>query len=171
VSAGEQTLLLFSGIVAVLVAASLIGFVLNFRYAESPVVGNLNARIKAWWVMVALIGLAFALGKAGVITLFAIASFAALREFLTLTRTRRGGIIRAGGRLFVVLPLQFSDRLVRPLFDPDSGSMFSRCCRSWRHCGALRPILCVRIAEVQWSLVISVYCVSSATAASKIGAK
>ena len=80
-SAGQQTLLLFTGIAAILVAASLVGFILSRRYEEGPVVANLNARIKAWWVMVALIGLAFALGKAGVIVLFALASFAALREF------------------------------------------------------------------------------------------
>jgi phosphatidate cytidylyltransferase len=106
VSAGEQTLLLFSGIAAVLVAASLIGFVLTLRYAQSPVVGNLNTRIKAWWVMVVLIGFAFEAGKAGVITLFAIASFAALREFLTLTRTRRGDHLALAAAFFVVLPLQ-----------------------------------------------------------------
>jgi phosphatidate cytidylyltransferase len=67
VSAGEQTLALFGSIAAVLAAASLIGFALKLRYAQSPVVGNLNARIKAWWVMVALIALAFSLGKGGVI--------------------------------------------------------------------------------------------------------
>ena len=106
-SAGQQTLVLFGGITAVLVAASLIGFVLTLRFAESPVIGNLNARIRAWWVMIALIGLAFALGKAGVITLFAIASFAALREFLTLTRTRRGDHLALAAAFFVVLPLQY----------------------------------------------------------------
>src|SRR5438128_11801648 len=57
--------------------------------------------------MVALIGLAFALGKAGVITLFAIASFAALREFLTLTRTRRGDHLALAAAFFIVLPLQY----------------------------------------------------------------
>ena len=64
-SAGQQTLVLFGGITAILVTASLSGFVLSLRFAESPVVVNLNARIKAWWVMVALIGLVFAVGKAG----------------------------------------------------------------------------------------------------------
>src|SRR5262249_38275157 len=107
VSGGEQTLLLFGGIAATLAAASLIGFALTFRYAESPVVGNLNARIKAWWVMVALIGLAFALGKAGVIVLLALASFAALREFLTLRRARRGDHLVLAAAFFVVLALQY----------------------------------------------------------------
>src|SRR5436190_1667263 len=100
-------MLLFSGVAAILAAASLIGFALAHRFAESPVVGNLNARIKAWWVMVALIGLAFALGKAGVIVLFALASFAALREFLTLTRTRRGDHLALATAFFIILPLQY----------------------------------------------------------------
>jgi len=107
VSAGQQTLALFGGITAILLAASLIGFLLTLRLAESPVVGNLNARIRAWWVMVTLIGLAFALGKAGIIVLFALASFAALREFLTLTRTRRGDHLALAVAFFVVLPLQY----------------------------------------------------------------
>ena len=40
--------------------------------------------------MVLLIALAFLFGKGGVILLFGFASFAALREFITLTPTRRG---------------------------------------------------------------------------------
>jgi hypothetical protein len=54
------------------------------------VIDNLVARINAWWVMVLVIGLAFLFGKAGVIVLFLLISFHALREFLTLAYTRRG---------------------------------------------------------------------------------
>ena len=50
---------------------------------------NLNARINAWWVMVVVIGVAFWLGTGAVILLFYAVSFYALREFLTLTPTRR----------------------------------------------------------------------------------
>jgi phosphatidate cytidylyltransferase len=162
VSAGEQTLLLFGGITAILVAASLIGFVLTLRYAESLVVANLNARIRAWWVMVALIGLAFALGKAGVITLFAIASFAALREFLTLTRTRRGDHLALAAAFFVVLPLQYY------LIGIEWYGLYSILIPVYVF--LLLPVVAAlrgdtaqfmrRIAEVQWGLMISVYCVS-----------
>ena len=55
--------------------------------APNAVIDNLNSRIKAWWVMVVAIGIAFAFGKAGVIVLFAFASFTALREFITLMPT------------------------------------------------------------------------------------
>ena len=56
----------------------------NQRYAV-----NLVARINAWWVMVVVIGVAFWLGTGAVILLFYAVSFYALREFLTLTPTRR----------------------------------------------------------------------------------
>ena len=161
-SAGQQTLALFGGITAILVAASLIGFLLALRLAESPVVGNLNARIKAWWVMVALIGLAFALGKAGVIVLFALASFAALREFLTLTRTRRGDHLALAAAFFVVLPLQYY------LISIEWYGLYSILIPVYVF--LLLPIVAAlrgdtanfmrRIAEVQWGLMISVYCVS-----------
>ena len=87
----KQTLMLFGGIGAILVLASLIGFILQWRTrgAPNPVIDNLNARINAWWVMVLVIGIAFWLGTAAVILLFYAVSFYALREFLTLTPTRR----------------------------------------------------------------------------------
>src|SRR5882724_9163247 len=107
-TARDQSLVLFAGILGVLVVASLVGFVLGRRPgAPDPTIENLNARIKAWWVMVALVGLAFALGKTGVIVLFALASFAALREFITLTPTRRGDHWVLALSFFVVLPLQY----------------------------------------------------------------
>jgi phosphatidate cytidylyltransferase len=162
VSAGRQTLLLFAGIAAVLVIASLVGFMLSRRYAGSPVVANLNARIKAWWVMIALIGLAFALDKAGVIALFALASFAALREFLTLSRTRRGDHLALAAAFFVVLPLQYY------LIAIEWYGLYSILIPVYVF--LLLPVVAAlrgdttrfmgRIAEVQWGLMISVYCVS-----------
>jgi len=57
--------------------------------------------------MVALLAVAFTFGNAGVIVLFALASFAALREFITLTPTRRGDHMALAVAFFVVLPLQY----------------------------------------------------------------
>ena len=70
--------------------------------------------------MVILIGIAFLFGRIGVIVLFAFASFTALREFITLTETRRGDHYALVAAFFVVLPIQYyadRDRLVRALFD------------------------------------------------------
>src|SRR5690606_3979868 len=67
----RHTLLLFAGIGALLLIASLIGFLLKRRAAEpSPTIDNLNARIAAWWVMVLVIGGAFLLGHVAVTLLF-----------------------------------------------------------------------------------------------------
>ena len=87
----SQTLMLFGGIGAILVLASLIGLILKLRTRGTPnaVIGNLNARINAWWVMTAVLLLAFWLGRIGTIVLFFLVSFAALREFLSLVESRR----------------------------------------------------------------------------------
>ena len=78
----HATWMLFGGVAGVLILASAIGALLKWRIAQGgphSVIDNLNARVKAWWVMVAVIGLAFALGKGGVIVLFYLISFYALR--------------------------------------------------------------------------------------------
>ena len=87
----DNTLSLFAGIGALLLLASVTGRLLKWRAGPAPhaVIDNLNARINAWWVMVLVIGIAFLFGNLGVILLFYFVSFYALREFLTLTPTRR----------------------------------------------------------------------------------
>ncbi|MGH6882327.1 MAG: phosphatidate cytidylyltransferase, partial [Hypericibacter sp.] len=100
---------LVAGILLVLVTASLVGYLLARRQQGKPsgTIANLNSRIKAWWVMVVLIAIAFALGKVGVLVLFAFCSFTALREFITLTPTRRGDHIALATAFFIVLPAQY----------------------------------------------------------------
>ncbi|HEX2892188.1 phosphatidate cytidylyltransferase [Vineibacter terrae] len=159
----EQTLALFAGIGGLLVVASLVGFVLACRArGESPGIANLNARIKAWWVMVALIAIAFVFGKTGVIVLFALASFLALREFLTLMRTRRGDHIAIAGAFFIVLPAQYV------LIGTDWYGLYSIFIPVYAF--LVMPIVAAlradtknfltRIAEVQWGLMVCVFCVS-----------
>jgi phosphatidate cytidylyltransferase len=100
----------FAGIFGVLLFASVVGAVLRARVpagTTNPTVDNLNARIKAWWWMVILLGVAFAFGKAGVVVLFAFVSFFALREFVSLTYTRRGDHWALALVFFAFLPLQY----------------------------------------------------------------
>lgn len=88
-----DTLFLATGVLGVLMFASVVGAVLKRAVAGGAphtVIDNLNARVKAWWLMVVLIGLALLAGKTGVTALFAFVSFAALREFVSITPTRRG---------------------------------------------------------------------------------
>ena len=105
----RDTLTLFAGIDALLALASLIGFVLKWRSrgAASPVIDNLNARINAWWLMVAVLGGAFWLGQGAVIGLFAAISFFALREFITLTPTRASDYPALAAAFYLVLPAQY----------------------------------------------------------------
>ena len=55
----------------------------------------------------ALLLAAFAFGRVGMLTLFAFASFFALREFVTLTPTRSGDYVPLVLSFFVLLPAQY----------------------------------------------------------------
>ena len=105
----RNTILLFAGIGAVLLLATLIARVLRRRAGEVPnaVIENLNARIDAWWAMVLVIGIAFLFGNNGVILLFYFVSFYALREFLTLTPTRRSDYPALVAAFYFALPMQY----------------------------------------------------------------
>ena len=87
----SQPTLLFGGIFAVLLLATLIAETLRWRTRgrPNPVIANLIARIRAWWVMAALVGASFWIGREGVSLVVALGSLFALREFITLTPTRR----------------------------------------------------------------------------------
>jgi phosphatidate cytidylyltransferase len=164
-TAAQQSLALFSGVAAVLIIASVAGYALDRRFAAdapNPTLDNFNSRIKAWWVMVAVIGLAFAFGKAGVIVLFALVSLAALREFITLTPTRRGDHLALAVAFFVVLPLQYY------LVWIDWYGLYSVFIPVYvflllATIAALRQDttnFMARVAETQWGLMISVFSLS-----------
>jgi phosphatidate cytidylyltransferase len=63
--------------------------------------------VKAWWIMVLIFGAALAIGGVGSVALFALVSFFALREFVTLTPTRAGDHRTLFWAFFVVIPLQY----------------------------------------------------------------
>lgn len=159
----QHTLLLFAGIGALLLLASLIGFLLKRRAGgPSPTIDNLNARIAAWWVMVLVIGGAFLLGHVAVILLFALVSFYALREFMTLTPTRQSDYWPLVAAFYVVLPAQYL------LIGYDWYGLFSIFIPVYVF--LLLPILASlggdtthfleRASKVQWGLMIAVFCIS-----------
>jgi phosphatidate cytidylyltransferase len=95
---------------AVLAVATLVGRILRrvvARGAPHPVIDDLNARIASWWVMVALLAAAFAIGPGGVIALFALLSMLALREYASITYTRRGDHFALALGFFVAIPAQY----------------------------------------------------------------
>ena len=157
--------MLLGGIGTILVVASVIGFVLQRRLSpdgSNAVIENLNARIIAWWGMVVLMGIAFLGGRTGVILLFAFCSFAALREFATLTNTRRADHWALASAFFIVLPVQYG------LIWFDWYGLYSIFIPVYAF--LLMPIVAVirgdtsnfldRIAETQWALMICVFCAS-----------
>jgi phosphatidate cytidylyltransferase len=164
-SATQHTLALVVGIAAVLLLASVIGFVLERRFAAqgpSPVIENLNSRIKSWWVMVIAIGIAFAFGKAGVIALFGFISFTALREFVTLLSTRRADHMALAVTFFFFLPAQYYLIWIEwyglySIFIPVYAFLLLPIVAALR--GDTRDFM-PRVAEVQWALMICVFCVS-----------
>jgi phosphatidate cytidylyltransferase len=164
-----QLQLLFGGVWVLLMAASLIGYLLslkNMGEGGTAVVVNLNARIRAWWVMVLVFAGATVAGPLGTIILFALVSFLALREFITLTPTRVGDHRALIWVFFVFTPLQYYLVATRwyglfTILIPVYGFLFLplRSAVSGETQGFLE-----RTAKIQWGLMICVYCVSHAPA-------
>ena len=164
-NAQHDTIALFCGVGAILIIATAVAWWLARRSPKgvpSPVIENLTQRIKAWWVMVAVLAVAFALGHTAVILLFAFASFAALREFATLLPTRRGDHWALAALFFVVLPAQyiliFSNWYgLYSIFIPVYAFLFLPIIAALR--GDTSHFM-ERIADVQWASMIAIFCVS-----------
>ncbi len=161
----DTLLAVFGGIFTVLALASIVGAVLKLRLAPAApqdTVDNLNARIKAWWVMILLIAGAIWTGKGGVIALFAFISFQCLREFVSLTHTRRGDHHALQWSFFFFLPLQYYLIAIDwyglfSILIPVYAFLLLPICASL---GSDTTRFLERAAKVQWGLMICVYCLS-----------
>ncbi|MBB3236284.1 phosphatidate cytidylyltransferase [Phyllobacterium endophyticum] len=162
-----ETIWLFLGLLGILTTASGVATALSWKSTRKgdalpATLGNLNSRIKAWWIMIAAISIAFLFGKGGVILLFAFVSFAALREYVTLTHTRRGDHWILLGMFLVIIPVQYYLLWIEwyglfAIFVPV-------------YCFLAMPALTAvsgdterfleRVSEQQWGLMLSVYCLS-----------
>lgn len=158
-------LYIFGGVLGLLGLASGVG-VLLARSAKTDsaraTISNLNARVRAWWVMSAIVALALWTNFWGVLVLFGIVSFLALREFLTLTPTRAGDHATLFYSFFVVTPIQYA--LVGidwyglfAIFIPVYVFLFIP--TRTAIAGDSEAFL-ERTAKIQWGLVVCVYCVS-----------
>lgn len=160
---------LVAGVLVLLVVATAVGLVLARRARTEPAratVANLNARIRAWWVMVVVFAIAVWTGGIGSIVLFALMSLLALREFVTLAPTRREDHRTLLWSFFVVLPLQYYLIAIRwyglfaimiPVY------AFVLVAVSNVIAGRTDRFL-ERTATVHWGLMVCVYCVSHAPA-------
>lgn len=164
-AASSDLLALVAGIFGVLILASAVGYVLQQRLSpagSNASIENLNARIKAWWIMVVLIGIAFVAGRVGVLILFGFCSFAALREFVTLINTRRADHWALAAAFFIVVPVQYyllwaEEYGIFSIFIPVYAFLLMPIISVLR--GDTERFL-IRIAEVQWALMICVFCAS-----------
>ena len=161
----RQTLWLLGGVLALLTLSSVIGAVLSMRVKSESgrrVVDNLNARTRAWWMMAIIFGSALALGRTALVIMFALLSFLALREFITLTPTRRADHRALFWSFFIILPLHYWTLgiawyglfvILIPvyafLFIPMRNAL----------AGDTEHFL-ERTAKTQWGLMLCVYCVS-----------
>ena len=160
---------LMGGVLTLLVIASTVGAMLARRTTTESgraVVQNLNSRIRAWWMMIAIFAVAFLAGKTATLVMFAFTSFFALREFITLTPTKRGDHIPLFLCFFVVIPAQYV------LIWDEWYGLFTILIPVYAF--LLLPALSAmaedtdrfleRNAKIQWALMIAVYCVSHAPA-------
>ena len=169
ISLDPKMVWLFGGVTALLVLASLIGFALSRAVTSETgqaTVRNLNARIKAWWGMVAVFAVAFTFGKIVTILLFALVSFYCLREFISLTPTRPADHRAIVVAFYFFIPYQYwlvSIGWVTMLTIGIPVFAF-----------LLLPVLSVtkgetddflqRTAKIQWALMLTVFCISHAPA-------
>lgn len=101
---------LVGGVLALLVCASAVGWILHQRVTGASAratVDNINARIRAWWVMALIFVTAVSTGPFVSILLFALISFLALREFVTLVPTKAADHRALFWSFFIVTPIQY----------------------------------------------------------------
>ncbi len=156
---------LIGGVFCVLIFASGVAFILKRRLGSgnaNPVIDNLIARINAWWAMATLLTIAMLFGRAGAVTLFALLSFAAMREFLTLTAKSRADHYVLATAFFFVLPFQYYLVWIDwyglySIFIPVYAFLFLPIIAAFR--GETENFL-TRVSETQWGLMICVFAAS-----------
>jgi len=101
---------LLGGIFGALALGTIVGQILKRRAltpASRETVANMNQRIMSWWVMCVVFGVAVLTGGIASIVLFALLSFFALREFITLVDTGGGDHRALLIAFFIALPAQY----------------------------------------------------------------
>jgi len=155
----------FAGVLGLLALSSLIGLVLKaaIRKPEAQAtIGNLNARIGAWWIMSAIFASTLVIGPIGSLVLFGLMSFLALREYVTLLPTRRADHRTLFWAFFMFTPLQYfligiqwygMFAILIPVF------AFLFVPARLAIAGDTEAFL-ERASTIQWGLMICVYCLS-----------
>jgi len=165
----QQIALLFVIVFGVLSLATLAAFAKSLRSMPEDKQASYDAMrhdLRALWVGTLLFWIAWATGAFVSTLLFAVVSFLALREFITLTHTRRGDHRALLAAFFFVLPMQYF------LAGGQYFDLFSVFIPVYAF--AALPILAVfgndptrfleRAAKIQWGTMVCVYGMSHAPA-------
>ena len=130
--------------------------------ADVALMRNVVQRIRAWWVMVGVLGLALVLGDWALILLFAVLSGLALREVLAVTLRPDADRLAIMLAYAVILPVQYLLILV------DWYGLFAVFIPVYAF--LLLPVIAAlraspdgfldRVAGTQWGLMIAVFCLS-----------
>jgi len=164
-----RTNILMGSVLGLLILAFFVGRALR-RQPESTanpaVVRTFNLRIWAWWMMFLILISGLFLGYVATIVLFGLISFWALREFITMTPTRRGDHRTLFWTFIVFTPLQYvliglGQYALFTVMIPVYASLFipARVAIA----GDPKRFL-ERVAKIQAGLLICVYCLSHAPA-------
>jgi phosphatidate cytidylyltransferase len=165
----EKMISVFGGVIALLAISSIAGAILGKRARSDSgraTVDNLKARVNAWWVMIGVLAVTFALGETVTLIVFAFVSFFALREFITLTPTRASDYLPLLLAFFVILPGQYlliayDQYGTFAIFIPVYGFLLLPAVATFA--GDTHEFL-ERSAKLQWATMITIYCISYAPA-------
>jgi phosphatidate cytidylyltransferase len=164
-----RTIVLVTGVLALLTAATVVGQFLRRhpdRGLDPAAVRTFNRRLRGWWILCTVLAAAFWLGTVATVVLFGLVSFWALREFITLTPTRKGDHRALFWVFLLFMPLHYflvgKNRYdMFSVFLPVYGTLFvlARVAIA----GDSRRFL-ERTAKIQAGLMVCVYCLSFAPA-------
>lgn len=164
-----KLVVLFTAVLCLLIILTIIGRVQKGPHKAAtthPITENLNAGLRAWWKMFTIFVLSVIAGPHGALVVFAILSFIAMREYITLVPTRPSDHLTLFWSFFVIMPLQYF------LIGIQWYGLF----------GIMIPVLAFifvpssiaiegdtahfleRSAKIQFGLMVCVYCLSHAPA-------
>ena len=165
----NRTIALVAGVLALLTAATAVGQFLRRnpdRGLDPAAVRTFNSRLRGWWILCSVLAAAFWLGTTATVVLFGLVSFWALREFITLTPTRKGDHRALFWVFFAFTPLHYvlvalNRYDVFSVFLPVYATLFVLARVAFA--GDYKRFL-ERTAKIQAGLVVCVYCLSFAPA-------
>ena len=164
-------LLYLTGLLIVVTAIIVVARQILKSESSQSLITILTKKIKIWWEIYLIFFIALLFGKTFFLFVFAFISLLALREFITLTETKKEDHRTIFWAFFVILPLQYyfvSQNWYNlfTLFIPVYVFIFIsvRISLANNH----RQFL-TRIAKIQWGLMVSVYFISHASALLNLG--